>query len=321
MRILITGGAGFIGSHMTERFLRDGHSVSILDDLSTGSMNNLAGVTGNPALNCVVGSICDKALVDRMVGENDIVVHLAAAVGVQTILNKPANSLLTNVGGTETVLEAAAHKNRLVVIASSSEVYGKSTQMPYREDADVVMGATATIRWSYAYAKAVDECLALAYAHEGRAKPIVVRFFNTTGPRQTGEYGMVLPKFVDAALQNRPIQVYGDGTQRRSFGHVKDAVEAVARLVQTPAAVGQVFNIGNDEEVSIMALAERVRAATGSTSPIEVVPYDKAYAKGFEDMQRRVPSLSKLEAMIGFRPRTPLDAIISDIIAEKRAGQ
>ncbi len=320
MKVLITGGAGFIGSHLSERFLHDGHSVSVLDDLSTGSMKNLAGVVGNPAFACVIGSICDDTLVHRLVKTHDVVVHLAAAVGVQTILNKPTNSLLTNVGGTEIVLEAAAQESKLVIIASSSEVYGKSTQMPYREDADVVMGATATIRWSYAYAKAVDECLALAYAHEGKAKPIIVRFFNTTGPRQTGDYGMVLPKFVDAALQNRPIQVYGDGTQRRSFGHVKDAVEAVARLVQTPAAIGQVFNVGNDEEVSIMALAERVRAAAGSSSPIEIVPYDKAYAKGFEDMQRRVPSLSKLEAAIGFRPRTPLDVIINDIIAAKRAS-
>lgn len=320
MRVLITGGAGFIGSHMTERYLRDGHDVAVLDDLSTGSMKNLDGVSGNPALEVVEGSVRDKALVDRLVGASDVVVHLAAAVGVQTILNKPTDSLLTNVAGTETVLEAAARKARLVVIASSSEVYGKSTQMPYREDADTVMGATATIRWSYAYAKAVDECLALAYAHEGRAKPIVVRFFNTTGPRQTGQYGMVLPKFVDAALQNQPIQVYGDGAQRRSFGHVRDAVEAVVRLVQTSAAVGQVFNIGNDEEVSIMALAERVRSATASSSRIDVIPYDKAYGKGFEDMQRRVPSLEKLEATIGFRPRTPLDTIIGDIVAAKRAG-
>jgi UDP-glucose 4-epimerase len=227
--------------------------------------------------------------------------------------------LITNVAGTEVALEAAARMDKPILIASSSEVYGKTAKVPFREEDDVILGSTAKIRWSYAYAKAVDECLALAYAHERRARPVIARFFNTTGPRQTGRYGMVLPNFVESALKNEPLKVHGDGTQSRCFGHVRDVVEAIIRLISEPKAIGQIFNIGNDEEVSILGLAKRVRAATGSSSEIVLIPYDQAYGVGFEDMQRRVPAVSKLETVIGFRPRTPLDQIIADVIEEKRA--
>lgn len=320
MKILVTGGAGFIGSHLCERLVREGHEAVVLDDLSTGSLQNIADLQGKPNFRFVSGSVCDHALVDKLTKDCDFVVHLAAAVGVQTIMNKPVQSLITNVAGTEIVLEAAAQNDKPILIASSSEVYGKTANIPFREEEDVKLGPTRKIRWSYAYAKAVDECLALAYAHEGRARPVIARFFNTTGPRQTGRYGMVLPNFVEAALMNQPLKVHGDGTQSRCFGHVRDVVEAIMRLMNEPKAIGGIFNIGNDEEVSILGLAERVRAATGSSSEIVLVPYDQIYGAGFEDMQRRVPAVSRLEAVIGFRPRTPLDQIIADIIAEKRVA-
>jgi UDP-glucose 4-epimerase len=319
MKILVTGGAGFIGSHLCERLVREGHEAVVLDDLSTGSLQNLADLQDKLNFRFVPGSVCDDALVDNLMTNCDFVVHLAAAVGVQTIMNKPVQSLITNVAGTEVALEAAARMDKPILIASSSEVYGKTAKVPFREEDDVILGSTAKIRWSYAYAKAVDECLALAYAHERRARPVIARFFNTTGPRQTGRYGMVLPNFVESALKNEPLKVHGDGTQSRCFGHVRDVVEAIIRLISEPKAIGQIFNIGNDEEVSILGLAKRVRAATGSSSEIVLIPYDQAYGVGFEDMQRRVPAVSKLETVIGFRPRTPLDQIIADVIEEKRA--
>lgn len=319
MKILVTGGAGFIGSHLCERLVREGHEAVVLDDLSTGSLQNLADLQDKLNFRFVPGSVCDDALVDTLMTNCDFVVHLAAAVGVQTIMNKPVQSLITNVAGTEVALEAAARMDKPILIASSSEVYGKTAKVPFREEDDVILGSTAKIRWSYAYAKAVDECLALAYAHERRARPVIARFFNTTGPRQTGRYGMVLPNFVESALKNEPLKVHGDGTQSRCFGHVRDVVEAIIRLISEPKAIGQIFNIGNDEEVSILGLAKRVRAATGSSSEIVLIPYDQAYGVGFEDMQRRVPAVSKLETVIGFRPRTPLDQIIADVIEEKRA--
>jgi len=319
MKFLVTGGAGFIGSHLCERLVRDGHDVVVLDDLSTGSFQNVEPLEGKPNFRFVLGSVCDHAVVDSLTVDSDFVVHLAAAVGVQTIMTKPVQSLITNIGGTEAALEAASRHSKPILIASSSEVYGKSAKVPFAEDEDVLLGATAKIRWSYAYAKAVDECLAIAYAHEGRAKPVIARFFNTTGPRQTGRYGMVLPSFVDAALKNQPLRVHGDGQQSRCFGHVRDVVESIVRLMQASNAIGQVYNIGNDEEISILNLAKKVCAATGSTSEIVMIPYDQAYGVGFEDMQRRVPRVSKLEAAIGFRPRTSLDQIIADVIAEKRS--
>ena len=320
MKFLITGGAGFIGSHLCERLLADGHSVVALDNLSTGTMDNLSAVKGKPQFRCIIGSVLDETLVEDLVESCDVVVHLAAAVGVQTIMDTPRQSLLSNVEGTAVVLHAASRSDKLILIASTSEVYGKSTEIPFRESADVLLGPTAKIRWSYAYAKAVDECLAIAYAHEGKARPIIVRFFNTTGPRQTGRYGMVVPSFVVSALKNEPILVHGDGNQTRSFGHVGDVVEAVTRLIRTPQAVGEVFNVGNDEEVSILALAQKVKEMAQSRSEIRLLPYDQAYGPGFEDMRRRVPDVSKLERVIGFRPRKSLEQIISDVILEKRAA-
>ena len=319
MKFLITGGAGFIGSHLAERLIKDGHSVLALDNLSTGSMDNIAGLADEPRFRCVIGSVLDAMLVEELVEECDVVVHLAAAVGVQTIMDTPRQALHSNVEGTSTVLAAASRADKLILIASTSEVYGKSTDIPFNEAADITLGPTAKIRWSYAYAKAVDECLAIAYAHEGRARPVITRFFNTTGPRQTGRYGMVLPNFVMSALKNEPIMVHGDGSQTRSFGHVSDVVEAVVRLLAAPEAVGEIFNVGNDEEISILALAEKVRAMAESSSEIRLLPYDKAYGPGFEDMRRRVPDVSKLERVTGFRPRLSLDRIIADIIEEKRA--
>ncbi|MBI1250536.1 MAG: NAD-dependent epimerase/dehydratase family protein [Alphaproteobacteria bacterium] len=320
MKVLVTGGAGFIGSHLCERLIRDNHAVSVLDNLSTGALENLAAIADRPQLSVTIGSALDAMLVDDMVEACDVVIHLAAAVGVQMIMDRPAASMHANVGGTEIVLRAASRAGKPILIASTSEVYGKSTQIPFREDADITLGPTAKIRWSYAYAKAVDECLAIAYAHEGKAKPVIARFFNTTGPRQTGRYGMVLPNFVLSALRNEPIMVHGTGNQTRSFGHVQDAVEAIIRLIAAPQAIGQIFNVGNDEEVSILELAERVRGMAGSSSEIRLIPYEQAYGPGFEDMQRRVPDVSKLERTIGFRPRTPLNQIIADVIAEKRAA-
>ncbi|MDZ4761432.1 MAG: NAD-dependent epimerase/dehydratase family protein [Alphaproteobacteria bacterium] len=318
MKILVTGGAGFIGSHLSERLVREGHHVTALDNLSTGSLSNLAALSEHPGLEAVIGSVRDASLVEDLVDAADLVIHLAAAVGVQLIMDRPSQSLLTNVEGTENVVRAASRAGRKVLIASTSEVYGKSASVPFREDDDIVMGPTAKIRWSYAYAKALDECLAVAYAHEGKLQAVIARFFNTTGPRQTGRYGMVLPNFVSCALQGKPLMVHGTGEQSRCFGHVKDAVEAIVRLIGTPEAVGQIFNIGNDEEISIMGLAQRVCAATASSSEIRLVPYSEAYGPGFEDMPRRVPDVSRLERVVGFRPRTPLDAIIADVIAEKR---
>jgi UDP-glucose 4-epimerase len=318
MRYLVTGGAGFIGSHLIERLLDDGGEAVALDDLSTGSRENLARVDGRKGFRLVVGDVLDAALVDRLTAECDLVIHLAAAVGVRTIMDHPRRSLLTNVRGTEHALESAARHNKKVMIASTSEVYGKASKLPFEEGDDLVLGATANYRWSYACAKALDEHLALAYARDSGLQTIILRFFNTTGPRQSGRYGMVLPSFVIAALKGEPIMVHGTGKQSRSFGHVYDVVEAVTRLAAHPGAVGEIFNIGNDEEVSILELAERIKARTGSKSEIRIVPYTEIYPEGFEDMQRRRPSVAKLERVTGFRPRLSLDRIIDDVIAEKR---
>jgi len=318
MKALITGGAGFIGSHMAERLLDGGWQVLVLDDLSTGSITNIEHLIKRPGFDYRIGSVRDASLVDELVDRCDVTIHLAAAVGVRLIIERPVHTIETNVHGTEIVLNAVARKGRKVVIASTSEVYGKSVHVPFREDADLVLGATVHSRWAYACSKALDEWLALAYAREKDVSVIITRFFNTVGPRQTGRYGMVLPTFAVQALERKPIKVFGTGEQSRCFAHVRDAVESVARLLETPEAVGQVFNVGSNEEVTINQLAERVRAAAGSDSSIEHVPYTEAYAAGFEDMPRRVPDISKLERTIGTWPRSALDRIIEDVLEEKR---
>lgn len=319
MRYLITGGAGFIGSHLATRLIDRGDEVLILDDLSTGSMDNIAALVDRPGFSYRIGSALDAPLVSECVDRCDVTIHLAAAVGVRLIVERPVHTIETNVKASEVVLAAAAKKQKLVLIASTSEVYGKSAALPFREDGDLQLGPTTHSRWAYACSKALDEWLGLAYMREKGVPVIIVRFFNTVGPRQTGRYGMVLPNFVRQALAGEPITVYGTGDQQRCFGHVQDAVESLLRLLDNPAAVGSVFNVGSDEEVSIRQLAEMVRDATGSSSPIEFVPYAEAYAEGFEDMHRRIPDLTRLKAMINFRPETPLATIIHDVVAEQRA--
>ena len=319
MRVLITGGAGFIGSHLAERLISDGHSVTALDDFSTGRRENVASILENEKFELVEGSVLDRDTVQRLVSRCDVIFHLAAAVGVKLIMDEPSKSILTNVTGTENVLKAAITNNTPTFIASTSEVYGKSTKFPFSEDDDLTIGATKNLRWSYACAKTLDEFLALSYSREVELPVVVLRFFNTTGPRQTGRYGMVLPNFVQNALEGKPLKVHGTGEQSRCFGHVFDVVESLMRLLDTPKAFGQVYNIGTDQEVSITRLAERVIEATGSASKIEYVPYSSVYPVGFEDMLRRLPSVAKLQAAINFRPMRSLNEIIDDIIAEKRA--
>jgi UDP-glucose 4-epimerase len=316
MRILITGGAGFIGSHLAEALLAQGHGVFVLDNLSTGSIDNIAHLKGRPGFQYVIDSVFNEPLAAEMIDRADVVFHFAAAVGVKLIVQEPVHTIETNVHGTEVILRHAAKKKKLVFVASTSEVYGKSTTVPFREDADLVLGATTRHRWAYACSKALDEFLALAYWKEKRVPIVVVRFFNTVGPRQTGQYGMVVPTFVRQALAGEDITVFGDGTQSRSFTYVGDVVGALLKLMLEPRAIGQVFNIGNPEEVSIMDLAARVKALTSSTSSIVTIPYDQAYEAGFEDMPRRVPDLSKIEALIGYRPMVGLDEIIRRVVAD-----
>jgi len=319
MKATITGGAGFIGGHLAERLLADGHEVWVLDDLSTGAMANIDPFLGHPRFHYKIGSVLDENLVGEFVDRADVVFHLAAAVGVKLIVERPARTIETNVRGTEVVLSRAAKKQKLVVVASTSEVYGKGVKSPFSEDDDIVLGATSKSRWGYGCSKAIDEFLALAYAREHGLPVIITRFFNTVGPRQTGRYGMVVPTFVHQALRGEDITVYGSGEQRRCFGDVADVVECVVRLVAEPAAVGQVFNVGNDEETSIDELAALVRERTGARSRIVHIPYEEAYAAGFEDLPRRVPDLTKLERTIGYRPKTPMAAIVERVIAFARA--
>ena len=314
MRALITGGAGFIGSHLSEALLGASHQVLVLDNLSTGSIENIAHLKGRPGFEYFIDTVENEGLLAELIDRSDVVFHFAAAVGVKLIVEQPVYTIETNVHGTEVVLKHANKKKKLVVIASTSEVYGKSEQVPFREDSDLVMGPTTKHRWAYACSKAIDEFLALAYWKERKLPVIIVRFFNTVGPRQSGQYGMVIPNFVRQALAGEPITVFGDGTQSRSFTHVADVVGALMKLVAEPKAVGQVVNIGNTEEVTIQHLAERVRELTGSTSSIKLVPYDEAYESGFEDMPRRVPDLSKAEKMIGYKPKHRLDDILSQVI-------
>jgi len=314
VRALITGGAGFIGSHLAEALLGQGHDVSVIDNLSTGSIDNILHLKSEPHFAYVIDTIANEQILAELIDRCDVVFHLAAAVGVKLIVEQPVHTIETNVQGTEIVLKHANKKKKLVVIASTSEVYGKSTDVPFHEDADLVMGPTAKHRWAYACSKAIDEFLALAYYKEKKLPVIIVRLFNTVGPRQTGQYGMVLPTLVRQALAGQPMTVFGDGTQTRSFTYVGDVVEALVTLIQTPAAVGEVFNIGNGQEISIRQLAEKVRDQTGSASPIILVPYDQAYESGFEDMPRRVPDITKISRAIGFRPKVDLDETIARVI-------
>jgi len=315
VRYLITGGAGFIGSHLAERLLENGEQVALLDNLSTGSMENIRHLKGSDRLEYHLDGIENRHLLAELVDDADVIVHLAAAVGVKLIVESPVRTIETNVNGTQLVLDAASKKKKLVLIASTSEVYGKNTNVPFHENADLVLGATTKGRWSYAASKALDEFLALSYWKEKHQPVIVVRFFNTVGPRQTGRYGMVLPNFVSRALDGAPIEVYGNGQQSRCFCDVRDTVEALLRLMPLDRAVGEVVNIGNTEEVSIENLAKIVKHRTGSDSPIQFVPYDKAYEPGFEDMMRRVPAIEKLHALTGFRPQTNLADIIDRVSA------
>ena len=314
MRALVTGGAGFIGSHLAEALLDAGHQVLVLDNLSTGSMENIAHLKGRSGFEYFIDSVENEGLLAELIDRSEVVFHFAAAVGVKLIVEQPVYTIETNVHGTEVVLKHANKKKKLVVIASTSEVYGKSEAVPFREDSDLVTGPTTKHRWAYACSKAIDEFLALAYWKERKLPVIIVRFFNTVGPRQSGQYGMVIPNFVRQALAGEPITVFGDGTQSRSFTHVADVVGALLKLVAEPKAIGQVINIGNTEEVTIQKLAERVRQLSGSTSSIKLVPYDEAYESGFEDMPRRVPDLSKAAKMIGYKPMHTLDDILTQVI-------
>src|SRR5579864_6113647 len=302
MKVLITGGAGFIGSHLADAYIARGDEVHILDDLSTGSMENIQHLKTHPRFHYTLDSVHKAHVVAEMVDECDVVFHLAAAVGVKLIVESPVRTIETNVHGTEVVLAQANKKKKKVLIASTSEVYGLSTQVPFREDGNLVLGPTSKGRWSYACSKAIDEFLALAYWRERKLPTVIVRLFNTVGPRQTGRYGMVIPTFVTQALAGRPITVYGDGTQSRCFAHVADVVGALVALLDHPGAVGQVFNVGSAEEVTIAELARRVRRLAESPSEVVFVPYDQAYEPGFEDMPRRVPDTGKVRDLVGFRP-------------------
>ena len=313
MRYLITGGAGFIGSHLAERLLARGDRVVLLDNLSTGSMDNIRHLKASGQMEYHLDNIENLQLLAELVDDADIIVHLAAAVGVKLIVESPVRTIETNVNGTQRILEAACKKRKLVLTASTSEVYGKNTNVPFHEDADLVLGPTTKGRWSYAASKALDEFLALSYWKEKKLPVIVVRLFNTVGPRQTGRYGMVLPNFVKQAIDNEPIQVYGNGQQSRCFCDVRDTVEGLIRLMDTDRSIGEVVNVGNTEEVTIEGLAQLVKQRTGSSSPIEFIPYDQAYEPGFEDMMRRVPCVDKLEALTGFRPQTSLNEIIDRV--------
>ncbi|MCB2186056.1 MAG: GDP-mannose 4,6-dehydratase [Deltaproteobacteria bacterium] len=313
-RALITGGAGFIGSHLAEHLLELGQKVHVIDDLSTGSMDNLDGVVGHPDFGYTIADMREEPLLAELVDRADVVYHLAAAVGVRLIVESPVRTIETNVGCTEAVLRRAEKKHKKVLVASTSEVYGKSEQVPFKEDNDMVLGPTSKARWSYACSKAIDEFLALAY-HRGRGLPVLVcRLFNTVGPRQTGRYGMVLPTFVRQALAGLPITVFGDGAQSRCFSHVDEVIRAMAALAQIPEAVGQVVNVGGVQEITIAGLAELVREMTGSSSEIVYIPYDQAYEEGFEDMPRRVPDVEKLKRLTGLAPAMPIREIVDSVI-------
>ncbi len=314
MKILVTGGAGFIGSHLTEELINNGHQVAILDNLSTGRLENVSHLQGNKNFELVIGTVLNESLVDKLVERCDVIFHLAAAVGVELIVKKPLESLITNIKGSEVVLEMAYRYNKKILIASTSEIYGKNVNGPLKETDDRILGSPLKTRWGYSTAKAVDEMLAYIYWKEKKVPSIIVRLFNTVGPRQTGAYGMVVPRFVEQALKNEPITVYGTGDQSRCFVHVNDVVGALINLVKEPRAVGEVFNIGSHEEITIAQLANQIIKITKSKSMIKYIPYEKAYEEGFEDMQRRVPDTAKINKLIGFKPTHSLPEIIQDII-------
>ncbi|HWN10363.1 MAG TPA: GDP-mannose 4,6-dehydratase [Pyrinomonadaceae bacterium] len=315
MRVLITGGAGFIGSHLADAYLQRGDEVLVIDDLSTGTFENIRHLKTNSRFSYTIDSVHNQPVTAELVDQSDVVVHLAAAVGVKLIVESPVRTIETNVRGTEVVLALANKKKKKVLIASTSEVYGLSADVPFREDGNLVMGATTKGRWSYACSKAIDEFLALAYWREKKLPTTIVRLFNTVGPRQTGRYGMVIPTFVRQALAGRPITVYGDGKQTRCFGYVGDVVGALIKLMDHQESVGQVFNIGSNEEISIFELAKKVKELTASKSEIVFMPYDEAYEEGFEDMPRRVPDISKINQLVGFQPEMKLEGILQSVIS------
>lgn len=315
MRVLITGGAGFIGSHLADAYLQRGDDVLVIDDLSTGTIENIRHLKNNPRFHYTIDTVHNQPVTAELVDQSDLIFHLAAAVGVKLIVESPVRTIETNVRGTEVILALANKKKKRVLIASTSEVYGLSTDVPFREDGNLVMGATTKGRWSYACSKAIDEFLALAYWREKKLPTTIVRLFNTVGPRQTGRYGMVIPTFVKQALAGRPITVYGDGKQTRCFGYVGDIVGALIKLMDHPDSVGQVYNIGSNEEISIFKLAERVKVLTNSDSEIVFMPYDEAYEEGFEDMPRRVPNIAKINQLVGFRPEMTLEGILQSVIS------
>ena len=318
MKILITGGAGFVGSHLADKLHSEGHEITIIDDLSTGRYSNIEHLEGKDGFRLIIDTILNAKLMEELIRESDRVFHMASAVGVRLIMEQPVKTIETIFHGTDVVLGFCARYRKRVLIPSTSEVYGKSTQVPFAEDNDIIKGSTSKHRWAYACAKELDEFLALAHWKESRLPVAVVRLFNTVGPRQTGQYGMVVPNFVKAAVRNEPLIVHGDGEQSRCFGHVLDVVEALTKILETPACFGQVTNIGNSEEVTIKRLAEKAIEMTGSTSEIRYIPYEEAYGEGFEDMRRRVPSLEKAKRLIGYQPTRTLDEIINDVAEQFR---
>lgn len=320
MKILITGGAGFVGSHLADKLLAEGHNITVIDDLSTGRYSNIAHLEENDRFRLIIDTVLDAKLMDQLIAETDRVYHMASAVGVRLIMEQPVKTIETIFHGTDVVLSRCAKYRKRVLIPSTSEVYGKGISVPFREEDDLLTGATDKHRWAYACAKTLDEFLALAHYKETRLPVVVARLFNTVGPRQTGQYGMVVPRFVQAALRNDPIEVHGDGTQSRCFGHVTDVVDGLTAALESPACSGQVLNIGSDAEVTINDLAKKAIELTGSTSEIRYIPYNKAYGEGFEDMRRRVPSIDKAKQLIGFQPTRTLDDIINDVANELRAG-
>jgi UDP-glucose 4-epimerase len=321
MKILITGGAGFIGSHLSDKLIADGHQITVIDDLSTGRYSNIAHLEGSPNFRLIIDTVLNASLMEELIRETDRVYHMASAVGVRLIMEQPVKTIETIFHGTDTVLKFCSRYRKRVLIPSTSEVYGKGISVPFREEDDLLTGATDKHRWAYACAKTLDEFLALAHWKETQLPVVVTRLFNTVGPRQTGQYGMVVPRFIKAAMRNETIEVHGDGTQSRCFGHVADVVEGLTRLLETPACFGQVVNLGNSEEISINELAQKAIALTQSTSKIKYVPYSEVYGEGFEDMQRRVPSLEKAAGLIGYKPTRTLDNIINDVAEEMRGAE
>ncbi len=321
MKILITGGAGFIGSHLADKLLAEGHEVVVIDDLSTGRYSNIAHLEDNPNFKTIIDTVLHASLMEHLIRESDRVYHMASAVGVRLIMEQPVKTIETIFHGTDVILKYCSRYRKRVLIPSTSEVYGKGVSVPFTEDDDLLTGATDKHRWAYACAKTLDEFLALAHYKETRLPVMIARLFNTVGPRQTGQYGMVVPRFVEAALKNEPIEVHGDGTQSRCFGHISDVITGLTAMMENTACFGQVINMGSDAEVTINALAEKAIALTSSTSEIKYVPYAEAYGEGFEDMQRRIPSLEKAKRMIGYQPTRSLDDIINDVADEMRLNK